>query len=154
MRAAGGNLFSFICCVVGIYASGMHRDPGRPSYGQKWIERGWLPGTLQICDQKTRRGLNLFHTDFRSVAPSPIFEHFRFRDFYVLHLYLMRIDDFLSKWYIFKWAITTYERCLVGKIDVKTRWKLLFFHIYLYMYIQNQFSEKNNLIYSDLCVYT
>lgn len=33
--------FFFIYCVVGIYASGMHRDPRRPSYGQKWIERGW-----------------------------------------------------------------------------------------------------------------
>lgn len=87
MRAAGRNLFSFICCVVGIYASGMHRDPGRPSYGQKWIERGWLPGTLQICDQKTRRGLNLLHTDFRSVALSSIFERFRFRDFCVFIWY-------------------------------------------------------------------
>lgn len=38
-RAAGGNLFSFICCVDGIYANGMQRDPERPSYGQKWIER-------------------------------------------------------------------------------------------------------------------
>lgn len=38
-RAAGGNLFSFICCVDGIYASSMQPDPERPSYGQKWIER-------------------------------------------------------------------------------------------------------------------
>jgi len=135
MRAAGGNLFSFICCVVGIYASGMHRDPERPSYGQKWIERGWLPGTLQICDQKTRRGLNLLHTDFRSVALSSIFEHFRFRDFYILRLYPIRINDFWNMGHKRDnmWAMLDSQNWC--KNWYKTDGTLLFFRIYLYICI-------------------
>lgn len=75
-----------------------NRDPGRPSYGQKWIEQLWLPGTLQICDQKTRRGLNLLpFGDYASLLP--LF-HFRAqfsisRIFTFFRPYSIQFDDFI-----------------------------------------------------------
>lgn len=98
MRAAGGNLFSFICCVVGIYASGMQPGSGtsvvrtemnRAALAAGYFTNMWPENTPRAQPPSIRR--------FRFAASAFPFASaiFDFEDFYIFRSYSIQFDDFI-----------------------------------------------------------
>lgn len=146
MRAAGGNLFSFICCVVGIYASGMQPGSGtsvvRTEMNRAALAAGYF---TNMWPENTPRAQPPSIQRFRPAASVFPFSStiFDFEDFYIFRPYSIQFDYFIM--------VDISKKC-IGNANCKHKnqnEKLLLFHlltkvkavIYVYKYIYIFFSN-------------